>query len=260
MFGSHSATQLTPAHGGAAELRLLGVPALRVAQRHIALSAKDAALLALAALSGPIRADRVAALLWPQAAAKQADTSLRQRLYRLRQETGLPLLSSGALLQLSAELGTDLAPTLERIGHDAHAGSDELLGDIDYEDLPDLAEWVRGQRQHWREQRDAALAAALAQCEKEGAVVRGLAYAHRLIDADPLAEHAQRCLMRLHYLRGDGVAAIAALNASNNASKTNSARGHRPKRSSCWRPSSVAPRHCRRGVRLRRPACCARPG
>ena len=206
MFGSHTASLPTPAHGGAAELRLLGVPALRLAQRHIVLSAKDAALLALAALSGPIRADRVAALLWPQAAAKQADTSLRQRLYRLRQETGLPLLSSGALLQLSAELGTDLAPTLERIGHDEHAGSDELLGDIDYEDLPELAEWVRGQRQHWRERRDAALAAAVAQCEKEGAVVRGLAYAHRLIRTRNAARPGLvRRHLRHHLRRADGV-------------------------------------------------------
>ena len=66
------------------ELRLLGVPALAVGERVIALSPKDAALLALAALAGPIRADRVAALLWPAASARRADTSLRQRLYRLR--------------------------------------------------------------------------------------------------------------------------------------------------------------------------------
>ena len=192
------------------ELHLLGVPCLVVADRSIALSAKDAALLALAALAGPLRADRVAALLWPQAAAKQADTSLRQRIYRLRQDTGLPLVSSGALLQLAAEVHTDVAPTLERIGQDEQAGAADLLGDIDYDDLPDLAEWVRGQRQHWRDQRDAALAAAAAQCEKEGAVVRGLVYAQRLIDANPLAEHAQRRLMRLHYLRGDRATAIAA--------------------------------------------------
>jgi len=189
-------------------LHLLGAPCLVVGERSIGLSAKDAALLALAALAGPLRADRVAALLWPLAAAKQADTSLRQRIYRLCQDSGMALVSSGALLQLAAEVHTDIAPTLERIGRDEQAGAADLLGDIDYDDLPDLADWVRGQRQHWREQRDAALAAAAALCEKEGAVVRGLVYAQRLIDANPLAEHAQRRLMRLHYLRGDRAAAI----------------------------------------------------
>lgn len=206
----HTAPRADTPGATACELRLLGAPCLVVGPRAIVLSAKDAALLCLAALAGPLRADRVASLLWPKATAKQADTSLRQRLYRLRQDSVLPLLSSGVLLQLSAEVSTDLAPTLQRIGHDEHAGAVELLGDIDYDDLPDLADWVRGQRQHWREQRDAALAAAAAACEQEGAVVRGLVYAQRLIDANPLAEHAQRRLMRLHYLRGDRAAAIAA--------------------------------------------------
>jgi len=192
------------------ELRLLGAPCLVLGERRVGLSAKDAALLCLAALAGPIRADRAASLLWPAVSAIQADTSLRQRLYRLRRETGAPLLSSGPLLQLSAGVQTDLAPSLARIGRDENAALDELLGDFDYDDLPDLAEWVRGQRQHWREQRDAALAAAAAQCEKEGAVVRGLVYAQRLVDANPLAEHAQRRLLRLHYLRGDHAAAITA--------------------------------------------------
>ena len=192
------------------ELRLLGVPALAVAQRVIVLSPKDAGLLALAALAGPIRADRVAALLWPAASARRADTSLRQRLYRLRREAALPLVSAGGLLQLSPETRTDLASTLEQIASDEHAGADELLGDLDYEALPDMAEWVRAQRRVWREQRDGALAAAADRCEKAGAVVRGLAYAQRHVASDPLAEHAQRRLMRLHYLRGDRAAAIAA--------------------------------------------------
>ena len=192
------------------ELRLLGAPALAVADRLIALSPKDAGLLALAALAGPIRADRVAALLWPAASARRADTSLRQRLYRLRREAALPLVSAGGLLQLSPETRTDLAATLEQIASDEYAGAGELLGDLDYEALPDMAEWVRAQRRVWREQRDGALAAAADRCEKAGVVVRGLAYAQRHVASDPLAEHAQRRLMRLHYPRGDRAAAIAA--------------------------------------------------
>ena len=198
------------------QLRLLGQPALVLAsvaagsQRCIVLRPKDAALLAVVALAGPIKAERVAALLWPAASARQADTSLRQRLFRLRRETQAALVTSGALLQLAPGLVTDLGSEIERIADDEHAGQSELLGDLDYDDLPDLADWLRDQRRRWREQRDAALAAAAADCESHGAVARGLVYAQRLVASDPLAEHAQRRLMRLHYLRGDRAAAIAA--------------------------------------------------
>lgn len=192
------------------ELRLLGAPALVVGGRVIALSAKDAGLLALVALAGPIRADRVAVMLWPAATTRQADTSLRQRLYRLRREAGVLLVSAGTTLRLSPDTRTDLAPALDAITSNELARADELLGDLDFEDLPELAEWMRAQRRAWRGQCNAALAAAADRCEKEGAVVRGLVYAQRLVDAEPLAEHAQRRLMRLHYLRGDRAAAITA--------------------------------------------------
>ena len=88
--------------------------------------------------------------------------------------------------------------------------STELLGDLDFDGLPELTEWLRQQRRQWQEKCAAALAAAAARCENEGAVARGLVYAQRLVESDPLAEHGQRRLMRLHYLRGDRAAAIAA--------------------------------------------------
>jgi len=201
-----------PDPGTAWQLHLLGQPRLALAGsgRSIALRPKDAALLAIVALSGPIKTDHLAALLWPLVTEKQADTSLRQRLFRLRRETGTALVTSGSLLSLAPGLGVDLAATLERIGVDETAGQAELLGDLDFDELPDLADRVRSERQKWREQRDAALAAAAAACETSGAVARGLVYAQRLVDSDPLAEHAQRRVMRLHYLRGDRAAAIAA--------------------------------------------------
>ena len=203
-------TAPAPADGLACELHLLGTPCVGSGQRLIRLSPKDAALLALAALAGPVRAERVAALLWPAASSRQADTSLRQRLYRLRRDVHRPLVTSGASLALAPGTRTDLPATLERIAHDEHAGAEELLGDLDYAELPEFAQWLAAERQSWREQRNAALAAAAARCEGEGAIAKGLAYTQQLIDAEPLAEHAQRRLMRLHYLRGDRAAAIAA--------------------------------------------------
>jgi len=54
------------------QLRLLGRPGLVAADglRSIALRPKDADLLALVALAGPIQSDHVAALLWPAATGK----------------------------------------------------------------------------------------------------------------------------------------------------------------------------------------------
>lgn len=193
-------------------LHLLGRPTLVAQQtgRTIVLRPKDAALLAVVALSGPVKAEHLSAMLWPGASARQADNSLRQRLFRLRREASTALVTSHAQLQLATGIGTDIAPTLARILDDENAGRDELLGDLEFDDLPDLAEWLRAERRKWRDQRTSALADAAATCEKSGAVARGIVYAQRLIDADPFAEHAHRRLMRLHYLRGDRAAAIAA--------------------------------------------------
>ena len=193
-------------------LHLLGRPCLQ--REHPAtqvwLTPKDAALLAVVALDGPIAAAHVAALIWPEAKAKRADTSLRQRLFRLRRDHDAHVVSAGALLQLSPGVQTDLAATLAAMADDAEAGREALLGDLNFDTLPDLADWLRGARERWQAQRDAALSAAAALCEASGAVVRGLAYAQRLAVSEPLSEHAQRRLMRLHYLRGDASAAIAA--------------------------------------------------
>lgn len=201
-----------PAGASNWRVQLLGLPGL-VRPRPAAtvrLSPKDAALLAVVALDGPIASDRAAALIWPAVDGRRADTNLRQRLFRLRRDSGINLIASGALLQLAPGVETDLPTTLAQIAADENAGREEFLGDLDFEDLAELAQWVRIARTRWREQRDAALAAAAAQCESSGAIARGLVYAQRLVDSDPLSEHAQRRWMRLHYLRGDCSAAIAS--------------------------------------------------
>jgi len=194
------------------QLVLLGAPCLtrQAPATTRRLSTKDAALLAIVALDGPVAADDVAALVWPDVQAGRADTSLRQRLFRLRRECGGLVVNAGPRLQLAEGVVTDLTAALACIDTDPGAARGALLGDLDFDDWPDLAAWVRHARAQWREQRDAALAAVAARCEASGAIARGLAYAERLVDGEPLSEHAQRRLMRLHYLRGDCSAAIAA--------------------------------------------------
>ena len=193
-------------------VQLLGAPALVRTDTAslVRLSPKDAALLALIAIDGPVEATRVAALVWPDVASKKADTNLRQRLFRLRRDTGAALVDTGALLQLAAGVETDLPATLAQLGTDPGAGTEPLLGDLAFDGMADLADWLRSARTHWCSRRDGAMAAAAAACESAGAVAKGLSYALRLADSEPLSEHAQRRVMRLHYLRGDCSAAIAS--------------------------------------------------
>jgi len=191
-------------------LRLLRAPGLAVGGHELRLSPKDAALLAFVACEGPVRAERVAALLWPAASDRQAVTSLRQRLFRLRRDADHPLVEHAAVLSLHPQVRTDLSQALDALGSDEHAAAGALLGDLVFDDLPDFADWLRTQRRQWRERRAAVLAACADRCEQEGTLVRGIVYAQRHIDDEPLAGHAQRRLMRLHYLRGDHAAAIAS--------------------------------------------------
>jgi DNA-binding SARP family transcriptional activator len=194
-------------------LRLLRAPALVRGEQELRLSPKDAALLAFVAIEGPVRAERASAWLWPAASDRQAGISLRQRLFRLRRAARHPLVDFASVLSLHPQLRTDLAQALGALADDEHAADGALLGDLSFDDLPDFADWLRVQRRQWRERRGAALAAVAERCEKDGALARGLAYAQRQVDDEPLAEHAQRRLMRLHYLRGDPAAAIAAFEA-----------------------------------------------
>jgi len=176
----------------------------------VRLSPKDAALLAMVALDGPVSSEQVAARLWPGVDRRKGDTNLRQRLFRMRRDLKADLVHGHVHLGLASDVETDCASALAAIATDADAARDELLGTLAFDDLPELALWLDGARRRWRGQRDAALADAAARCEGTGSVARGLAYALRLVEADPLSEHAQRRVMRLHYLRGDFSAAIAA--------------------------------------------------
>jgi len=190
---------------------LLGAPCLERVRpaATMPLSPKDAALVAVVALDGPVASDHVATLLWPAASGPNADASLRQRLFRLRRKCGTGLIDSGAFLKLGAGVESDLATSLAALASDEHAAQGELLGDLDFDDAPELADWLRLARSRWHGLRDSALAAAASECERSGSIARGLVYAQRLAESDPLSEHAQRRVMRLHYLRGDCSAAIA---------------------------------------------------
>lgn len=193
------------------QLRLLAAPALlRGDGTLLALERKDAALLALLAIDGPISRPRVAALLWPDADSARARNNLRQRLFRLRRAAGRDVVDERAALALAAGVVHDLASVRLQLAGDPSAASGELLGGFGYEDCAELDDWVRVARERFRVQRRDALAEAAAAEESGGHIARALIFAERLASDEPLSEQAHRLLMRLHYRRGDRSAALAA--------------------------------------------------
>ena len=167
-----------------------------------AIEHKDALLLAYLAIEGPTPRSRLASLLWPDVDGERARANLRQRLFRLRKSLGRDLLEGGDVAGLCADIEVHLD----------HAGSDAggLLQGLDEPVAGELADWLDAAREQRRTGRTRALAEESTRLEVAGQLVAALAAAQRLVDLDPTSEHAHRRLMRLHYLRGDRAAALAA--------------------------------------------------
>lgn len=158
----------------------------------------DAALLAWLALEGPTPRQRLAALLWPDKAPDAARNSLRQRLFQLRRQVGVDLVTAGTTPALAEGVTHDLA--------DART----VLGGIVLEIGGEFGQWLEQQRQrrrlHWHATLAQAADAAEATRDWHGALAR----AGELLDMAPLSEDAHRRVIRLHYLAGDRAAALLA--------------------------------------------------
>lgn len=194
--------------------RLLGTPCLVLPGNVVhVLERRDAALVALISIEGSALRSRAAALLWPELSVKAARSNLRQRLFRLRQVAGETLVLAADDLRLGDSTIVDLHGAHAEIALDCDACAGELLGEYDYGDIETLDEWVRAARETWRRSRLDALAEQASQLERDGQVVRALGYAQHIVADAPMLEHAHRRVMRLHYLRGDRSAALAAFEA-----------------------------------------------
>ncbi len=193
----------------ALRLRLTGAPALvRSDLASLSLGLHDAALLALLVIDGPLPRRRAAALLWPDSDAKRANISLRQRIFRLKRWAGCDLVVGDANIGWVDSLAHDLDVSGNAGAEGVPQG--ELLGGLDFKSFDELGAWVQSARQRWASQRAEHLSTQLAGLEQDGRIASALPLAQRLIELDPSAEHAHRRLMRLHYLRGDRAAALAA--------------------------------------------------
>ena len=188
-------------------LQLVGEPRLLHADGTSgALEPKDALLLAYLALEGPTPRRVLAALLWPDVDAERARANLRQRLFRLRRALGRDLLEGGEVAGLCADL--EVRPRRAATRPPPAACCRAWT-------RPTPAGWPTGWREAARSGAATARLRALAEridrgSKPTGRLAAALAAAEQLVDADPTSEHGHRRLMRLHYLRGDRAAALAA--------------------------------------------------
>jgi DNA-binding SARP family transcriptional activator len=175
------------------------------------LERRDAALLAWLALEGPTPRERVMRLIWPECTTlRAANNNLRQRVFRLHNAIGQGVVAGGKALSLADGIAHDLDGVEQRLVDDPNAGAGDVLGVFDYDDCEELAIWMRAVRARWRATRRQALEDVVHRLESDGHIEAALRYAERLVVDEPTLESALRRLMRLHHLRGDRSAAIAA--------------------------------------------------
>jgi DNA-binding SARP family transcriptional activator len=196
-----AATATREAAAAERRLSLTGVAQVAIGERQRALESGDALLLGWLAIEGPTSRARLCALLFPDANDATARNSLRQRLFKLKKKLDAHLVAGDAVLQIAPEVAIELE------------GDAELLAGTEAGDLEEMGEWLIAQREKRRAARTASLAAAAEQAEAAGELSAALEHAGRLVQLQPDSEHAHRRVMRLHYLRGDRAAALAAYEA-----------------------------------------------
>lgn len=178
-------------------LRLHAEPAIALASdgAWIPLERKDAAWLSVLALDGPTARDTLASWIWPDVSLKTANTSLRQRIFRLRRKLNHELVRAGASMSLLGDVAAFADP--------------ECLAGLDYADCLEFAAWLAEHRTRQRQRRLEALAQDVQRHEHVGELAKAISLAQELVTLEPLSEQRARWLMRLHHQRGDRAAAVA---------------------------------------------------
>src|SRR5262245_43723040 len=183
---------------------------------------KAQALLAYLALT-PGQAhlrDKLAALLWPDAAPGAARQGLRQTLFLLRRALGSGepdriVMTGEAVTLPAAAVATDVAGFQRAIAEGTPSGL-EQAADLYRGDLlaglgvtaPPFEDWLMSERERLRELALEALARLLAHQRASGATAPAIQSARRLLALDPLQETVHRSLMRLYVHLGRRDAAL----------------------------------------------------
>ena len=200
------------------EVRLLGGVSAAVDGRPVELPADARArelLARLALVPAPQPRSALAGRLRPDVPEESARKTLRNALYELRRALGPAaadaLVVTGDRIGLSEAVRVDVRELRRRVGEGdveavAEAGSGVLLDGFD-------GDWAQQARDEYTGELERALAELAARAERAGDVAAATAWARRRVEVEPLAEEAQRELIRLLALGGDRAAALAAARA-----------------------------------------------
>ncbi|WP_280152007.1 BTAD domain-containing putative transcriptional regulator [Piscinibacter sp. XHJ-5] len=180
-------------------LRLIGTPALRRGAELVPLPLERRwQIVAMLALRRDwMQRSELATLLWPELARDLASTNLRKALFRLRDTPGSGVVETdGTLLRVAAPTDVD---AFDRQVQDQHLGEalaahrGELLLGFDDDGNEAWSEWLRTQRERWRQRWRAA---ALQRLEQPLAADEGIALSAAMLEADPLDEAALQAHLR----------------------------------------------------------------
>jgi serine/threonine-protein kinase len=184
---------------------------------HQGVPRRGLALLILLA-AGPeagVSRDSIVAYLWPESDEDRARNALRQALFTLRRELGLPgLVSGGASLTLDPEgLTSDIrdfevaraAGDLERVAR-LHAGP--FLDGFHLNGAPDFEHWVDRHRAEYAAQAAAAIESLARQAGERNDPPAAADWWRRLAVSDPLNTRYVLELMRAEAAAGNAAGAL----------------------------------------------------
>lgn len=87
----------------------------------------------------------------------------------------------------------------------------DLLAGHEYDDCPELADWLLIQREHCRNMRRTALSARTDEYEREGRFGEALVAARELLRVNPESEDMHRRVISFCHVMGDHAGALRAL-------------------------------------------------
>lgn len=183
------------------------------AGQYVVLERKAAALLALAMPCAGVSRARAAHMLWPESADPAARSNLRVLIHRLHRTVGRTLLAPGETLRWDASLAVDVNVADEQLlSRCVQRGPSacRLLGEYEFDDLDELGAWLAAARSRLELRLFAAHEHRLAQSEAAGDLRDAIVLAESMTQMFPLSERPYRELMRLHAVRGDRAAGLAA--------------------------------------------------
>jgi DNA-binding SARP family transcriptional activator len=183
-------------------LRVLGSFAVEEGGRPLSICPGSSRVIAFLAVHGPARREVAAGRLWPDATAEHALANLRSALWRLPKAD--LVVADRAGLHLHPDLVIDLHES-SRVAAEMVAGTrpddlDLLTGDL----LPGwYDEWLDNEREHHRLIRIRSLESASRLALDQGRVDDAHEAAALAVEAEPLRETAQRCLIAVHLAEGN---------------------------------------------------------